>query len=56
MVVLTNPEEDCSPEAFHSFLDDLLAGPEPALESIGGAEVLQSQRIDGGVDELLSLP
>ena len=41
-VVVTNPDEDCSPAAFHAFLDDLLAGPEPELESLGAAEALRS--------------
>jgi hypothetical protein len=43
-VAVTNPDEDCSPEAFHAFLDDLLAGPEPELESLGAAETLQELR------------
>jgi hypothetical protein len=46
LVVVTNPDEDTSPEAFHAFLDELLAGPEPELESIGGAEVLHELRAD----------
>ena len=33
-VVLTNPDEDASPEAFRAFIDELLAGPEPELESV----------------------
>jgi len=37
-VVVTNPDEDCSPPALHAFLDDLLAGPEPELESLDAAE------------------
>lgn len=36
-VVLTNPDEDASPEAFRSFIDELLAGPDPELESVSGA-------------------
>ena len=40
-VVVTNPDEDCSPAAFHALLDDLLAGPEPELESLGAAEALR---------------
>jgi hypothetical protein len=45
-VVVTNPDEDCSPAAFHAFLDDLLAGPEPELESLGAAEALRELRVD----------
>jgi hypothetical protein len=45
-VVVTNPNEDCSPEAFHAFLDDLVAGPEPELESLGAAEALRELRVD----------
>lgn len=46
LVVLTNPDEDTSPEAFRAFLDELLAGPEPELESIGGADALHELRAD----------
>lgn len=45
-VVVTNPDEDCSPAAFHAFLDDLLAGPEPELERLGAAEALRELRVD----------
>jgi hypothetical protein len=45
-VVVTNPDEDCSPAAFHAFLDDLLAGPEPELESLDAAEALRELRVD----------
>jgi hypothetical protein len=45
-VVVTNPDEDCSPEAFHVLLDDLLAGPEPDLESLDAAEALRELRVD----------
>lgn len=48
LVVVTNPEEDTSPEAFHAFLDELLAGPEPELESIGGGDALHELRVDTG--------
>jgi hypothetical protein len=41
-VVTTNPDEDCSPAAFHAFLDDLVAGPEPELERLGGAQAYGS--------------
>jgi hypothetical protein len=44
-VVVTNPDEDCSPEAFHALLDDLLAGPEPELESLGAAEALRELHV-----------
>ena len=44
--VVTDPDEDCSAEAFHAFLDDLLAGPEPELESLGAAEALRELRVD----------
>lgn len=50
-VVLTNREEDCSPEAFRA----LLADPEPDLVSIGAAEALQELRDDGGVNRPSSL-
>jgi hypothetical protein len=45
-VVVTNPDEDCSPAAFHAFLDDLLAGPEPELESLDAAEALRELRVN----------
>ena len=45
-IVVTNPDEDCSPEAFHILIDELLAGPEPELESIGAAEALRDLRVD----------
>ncbi len=45
-VVVTNPEEDCSPEAFRAFLDELLAGPEPELDSVDAAEALRALRVD----------
>jgi hypothetical protein len=45
-VVVTNPDEDCSPESFRAFIDDLLAGPEPELESIEAAEALRLLRVD----------
>jgi hypothetical protein len=47
-VVVTNPDEDCSPEAFRAFLDELLAGPDPELESLEAAEALQELRVDTG--------
>jgi hypothetical protein len=45
-VVLTNPDEDASPEAFRAFIDELLAGPEPELESVDAAEALGALRVD----------
>ena len=45
-IVVTNPDEDCSPEAFRAFIDELLAGPEPELESIGAAAALHELRVD----------
>jgi len=44
--VVTNPEEDCSPSSFRAFLDQLLGGPEPELESMGAAAALLSLRVD----------
>jgi hypothetical protein len=44
VVVVTNPDEDCSPKAFHALLDDLLAGPEPELESLDAAEAIRELR------------
>lgn len=48
VIVVTNPDEDCSPDAFSAFIDDLLAGPEPELESIGATEALRELRADAG--------
>jgi hypothetical protein len=45
-VVVTNPDEDCSPAAFRALLDDLLAGPEPELESLDAAEAIRELRAD----------
>ena len=45
-IVLTNPDENGSPEAFRSFVDELLAGPEPELESINAVEALRALRVD----------
>jgi len=47
-IVATNADEDCSPEAFRAFIDELLAGPEPELESIGATEALRELRADAG--------
>jgi hypothetical protein len=43
-VVLLNPDEDCSPAAFRVLVDELLAGPEPELDSLGAAAVLDELR------------
>ena len=45
-MVLTNPDEDASPEAFRVFIDELLAGPEPERERVGGAEAVRALRVD----------
>lgn len=45
-VVLTNPDEDCSPAAFRAFLDELLAKPEPELDSLHAADVLRDLRME----------
>lgn len=34
-IVVTNPDEDCSPGAFRVLVDELLAGPEPELDAEG---------------------
>jgi hypothetical protein len=47
-VVVTNPDEDCSPETFRAFLDELFAGPDPALESLDATEALRELRVDAG--------
>lgn len=47
-VVITNPDEDCSPESFRVMIDELLADPEPELEMVGAAEALRSIRTDSG--------
>ncbi len=48
VIVVTNPDEDGSPSAFRAFVDELLAGPEPELDSIGAAEALRELRVDIG--------
>lgn len=48
VIVVTNPDEDCSPEAFRAFIDEILAGPEPELDTIGAAEALRGLRVDAG--------
>ena len=44
VIVVTNPEEDCSPEVLRSFIDELLAGPEPELETVEAAETIRAIR------------
>ncbi|MHB8296063.1 MAG: hypothetical protein ACYDH5_15880 [Acidimicrobiales bacterium] len=43
-VVVTNPDEDCSADAFRAFPDELLAGPEPELDSLDAAEAARELR------------
>lgn len=43
-VVLANPGEDCSPAAFRVSLDEIAAGPEPTIESLGAGELLAAMR------------
>jgi hypothetical protein len=45
-IVVINPDEDCSPEAFRAFIDGLLAGPEPELETLDGAEAVRALRTE----------
>lgn len=47
-MVVTNPDEDCSAEAFRTLIDELLAGPEPELETIDAAAALRGIRADAG--------
>jgi hypothetical protein len=44
-VVVLSPD-DGSPVAFRAFVDELLAEPEPELETIGAAEALHELRAD----------
>ena len=45
VVVVISPDEG-SPGAFRAFVDDLLAGPETELETIGAADALRELRAD----------
>lgn len=47
-VVVLNPDEDCSPEAFRAVIDELLAGPEPEIESLDAAAILAAVRSEAG--------
>jgi hypothetical protein len=44
-VAVINPDEGSS-EAFHAFVEEFLAGPDPELETIGAAEGLHQLRAD----------
>jgi hypothetical protein len=44
--LLVNPDEDCSPAAFRLLVDELLGGPEPVLDSLGAAAVLEEVRAE----------
>lgn len=46
-VVVLNPDEDCSPEAFRTLIDDLFAGPEPTIESLDAVATLAVVRVEG---------
>lgn len=48
VIVVTNPDEDRSAAASHELIDELLAGPEPQLESIGATEALRELRVEAG--------
>ena len=43
-VVVTNTDEDCSPDTLAAFIDELLAGPEPDLGSLGAVVTLHAVR------------
>jgi hypothetical protein len=45
-VVVVNPEEDCSPAAFRLLIDELGIEPEPELESLDAAAVLETIRAE----------
>jgi hypothetical protein len=45
-VVVVNPEEDCSPGAFRSLIDELSIEPAPELESLDAAAVLETIRAE----------
>lgn len=46
VIVVTNPDEDCSPAAFRAMIDELLSSPELDLESVDAAEALRELRTD----------
>jgi len=39
-VVIVNPDEDCSPDAFRALIDELSTSAEPEIESLDAAAVL----------------
>lgn len=45
-VVVVNPDEDCSPTAFRMLVDELLAAPEPVIESLDAASVVAAIRAE----------
>jgi len=49
-VVEIEPDE-YSPAAFWAFVDEMLARPEPTLESLGAAEALREIRADADPQE-----
>ena len=49
-VVVLNPDEDCSPESFRAFIDELLSGPEADLETLDAAAVLGVVRAEANVE------
>lgn len=44
MIEVLNPDEDCSPATLRSFIDELLAGPEPELESVDASATILALR------------
>lgn len=44
VIEVLNPDEDCSPEALRSFIDELLAGPEPELNDVDAAAAVRALR------------
>ena len=45
-VVVANPDEDCSPAGFRALIDELSIAPEPELESLDSAAVLETIRAE----------
>jgi hypothetical protein len=45
-VVVANPEEDCSPAAFRLLIDEVLTAPDPEIESLDAAAVLETIRAE----------
>ena len=45
-VVVANPDKDCSPAAFRLLIDELSIAPEPELESLDAAAVLETIRAE----------